>query len=239
MHHEKRVQNPYVTRSPQTSAIRLRDSPRNAIEIVREFMERDPVIRIGLARGLINVRALARYFQVETNEGVTFEALVSAIRRYPIKDTLYRSQEMGRLISKIGMKNKIIEVAIRNDPEVPTLLARFSGEVDYGRGDTLSIVSSAHEVIVVADSSNLDKLLEKIPKRNIMSIDHELATVIVSYNTPVVGTPGLLAAICTEMAIEGISIRDLIETLSDSTFLVREDDALKALQAVKRLANQR
>ena len=202
-------------------------------------MEKDPVIRNGLARGLINSRALARYLQVATHEEVTFEALVSAIRRYPVKEALQKRQEMGRLISKIGIKNKIVEVAIRNDPEMPPLLARFSGEVDYGRGDTLSIVSSAHEVIVVVDSSNLDKLLGVIPKRNVMSVDHDLATVVVNYKTPVVGTPGLLAAICTEIAIEGISIRDLIETLSDSTFLVREEDALRAYEAVKRLASQR
>ena len=202
-------------------------------------MEGDPIIRNGMARGLINVRALARYIQVATHEEVTFEALVSAVRRYPIKDTFQKWKDKGRLITKLGMKNKIVEVAIRNDPEVPALLAKFSSEVDYGRGDTLSIVSSSQEVIVVVDSSNLEKLLGIIPRRNVKSIDHDLATVVVHYKTPVVATPGILAAICTEIAIEGISIRDLIETLSDSTFLVAEEDALRAYGAVKRLANQK
>jgi hypothetical protein len=203
------------------------------------LIERDPVIRDGLARDLINVRALARFIQVNSSEAVSLESLVAAIRRYPVKRSLDKRTEMARLISKLEMKNEIVEVSIRNDPEMPGLLARFSGEVDYGRGDTLSIVSSSREVIVVVDSFNLDRLLEIVPRRNVVTVDRGLSMVVVHYNTPVVDKPGLLAAICNEIAIEGISIRDLIETLSESTFLVAENEGLRAYDAVKRLAKSK
>ncbi len=60
---------------------------RNSSQTVRDIIERDGIIRNGLARGLINVRALARYIQIELHEEATFESIVSGIRRYPIRET--------------------------------------------------------------------------------------------------------------------------------------------------------
>lgn len=214
------------------------DSSRTAGEIVRDVIQRDAVIRNGLARGLINVRALARYIQVTTREDTTFEALVGAVRRFPVKETTVDRQAIGRLIGKLEMKNKIVEVAIRNDPEIPTLLAKFSGEVDYGRGETLSIVSGVKDVIVVVDSTNLSKLIGVISKKSVISVDHGLAAVNLSYTKATWDTVGVLATVFTEIAIEGISIREIIDHGQVSTLLVNERDALRAYQALEGLANE-
>lgn len=208
---------------------------RTAGEIVRDVIQRDAVIRNGLARGLVNVRALARYIQVTTREDTTFEALVGAIRRYPVKEAAVDRQLMGEAITRLGMKNKIVEVVVRNEPEIPILLGKFSQMVDYGRGETLSIVSSEEDVIVVVDSSNLDKLLKIIPKKNVFSVVRSLATVSVNYK---IHPPGFLATMCTEIAIDGINIWDLVHSNSDVKFVVDEKDALRTYQALERLANE-
>jgi len=116
------------------------DSKRPPSEAVKEIIERDGAIKIGVARGLVNARALARYIQVATHEQYSLEALVSAIRRYPIKASAERYQDAGRLITKLTLKNNIVAVTIRSAPEIPLILAKFSGEIDYGRGETLSLI---------------------------------------------------------------------------------------------------
>ncbi len=219
----------------------MADERRSTSELVREFMERDAVARNGLARGLINVRALARYIQVQTHERYTFEALVSALHRYPAKDTSVKRQVWGKLITGLTMKNNIVEVTVKNEPEVPLLLARFSGTVDYGRGDILSIVSNPQCVNVIIDSKNLDKLTGTIPKRNIVRVKDNLAAVIVGEAEENLDIPGYAAAVLDEIAMDGINLQDYVGEAgppSYSMFLVKEPDALRTYQAIERLAKR-
>lgn len=206
---------------------------------MRETIEKDAVILNGLARELINVRALARYIQVQEREQVTFEALVAAIRRYPVKETAARSKGMGKLITKLGMRNKIVEVTIRTGPEIPALLGEFSEGVDWTRGEVLSIVSGPKNVRVVIDSKNVDKLMKMIPKKEILGVVHSLAAVSFNYADPAIDTPGFLATMFDAIAMEGINIADFIESPPDGMFVVAERDALRTYQALERLSNER
>lgn len=215
------------------------NSARNASEAVRAVIERDAVIRNALARRLMNTRALARYIQVATNEKFSFEALVAAIRRYPVKETATKRKATGKLILKLGLKNKIVEVNIQNEPDIPGLLAKFSEEVDYGRGEMLTIVSGVRNSLVVIDSSNLDKFSKIIPKKNILGVFHNLSAVIVTVNTEAaVKTPGLLAAITTEIAIEDINILDFVSAVDEIYVMVDQKDAVRAYQALETLSHE-
>lgn len=197
------------------------------------------MIRDGLARRLVNVRALARYIQIATNEKFSFEALVAAIRRYPVKDAATKRKATGKLILKLGLKNKIVEVIIQNEPNIPVLLAKFSEEVDFVRGETLTIISGVRTALVVIDSSNLDKLIRTIPKKNVLSVTRNLATVIITIDTETaIKTPGFLAAITTEIAIEGISIIDFVSAFEEIFVIVNQRDALGAYQALERLSSE-
>ena len=217
----------------------MSNSTRNASEAVRAVIERDAVIRNALARRLINTRALARYIQVATNEKFSFEALVAAIRRYPVKETTTKRKATGKLILKLGLKNKIVEVNIQNEPDTPGLLAKFSEEVDYGRGETLTIVSGVRNSLIVIDSSNLDKLSKIIPKKNVVGVVHNLSAVIVTLNTEAaVKTPGLLAAITTEIAIEDINILDFVSAVNELYVMVDQKDAVRAYQALETLSHE-
>ena len=52
----------------------------------------------------------------------------------------------------------MVNVAIRNERDIPMELAQVSSEVDYARGETLRIVSGPETVRLIIDSKNLDKL---------------------------------------------------------------------------------
>jgi aspartokinase len=214
----------------------MSDSARRTTEMVREMIERDAVIKNGLARGLINVRALARYFQVASHEEATFEAFVAAIRRYPIKESAARYRAVGKMITKLTLKNKLVDVEILNEPEIAVAIAKFSSEIDYARGETLSIASQARRVRVVTDSKNLDKLIALIPKRNVLSVARNLAEVSVEMSEMVIGTPGIIATITTEFAMNGINLVDTITCVPDGSFVVNEKDAAKAYQILEKLS---
>ena len=206
--------------------------------MVREVIERDGVIRNGLARGLINARALARYIQVEMHEEASLEAIVSSIRRYPIKQTISRHQSVGKMMTKLTMKNRIVVVSILNEPSITAALARFSSEVEYGRGETFHLVSGVETVEAVIDSSNLAKLTSIIPKKNIVHVSANLAEIVASFSEVALETTGVLATIATELAVNDVNLLNYITSghPPNAVLVLEEKDALKGYQSLERLS---
>jgi hypothetical protein len=214
----------------------MSDSEHSTGEAVREAIERDGSIKIGLARGLINARALARYIQKTTHERYTFEALVSAIRRYPIKESEARRVDVGKSLRKLTLKNKIAVVTIKNSPELPARLAEFSREIDYGRGETFRVISGPESVFVVVDSKNLARIRSVASKSDlVMSLDN-LAELVSTESEDVLMTPGILAGQATELAIDGVNLVACVAPTTSAIFILKEEDAMRAYRALERLS---
>jgi aspartokinase len=214
------------------------DPDRPPSEAVKEIIERDGAIKIGLARGLVNARALARYIQVATHDQYSLEALVSAVRRYPVKASAAKYQDAGRLITKLTLKNKIVAVTIRSAPEIPLILAKFSGEIDYGRGETFRVSSGAESISVVIDSKNLDKLTAAIPKKDMVRVLGDLSEIIVVLSDVALKTVGVAATITTELAINSVNIMYIMSYGPPHTmvFIVEEEEALNGYRGLQKLS---
>ena len=141
--------------------------------IVDRIIESDGAIRKDLGRGLLNIRALARYIQGEATldgEELSIEAVIGAIRRYDVGARVALHESTGQLFKKLTMRNKIVDLAILNDPEITAALGRFASMIDYGMGETFRLVSGVESIRVVIDEKNLDKMKSIIPKKNIPKI---------------------------------------------------------------------
>ena len=227
------------------------DSQRSTSDIVKEMIERDGSIKIGLARGLINARALARYIQEATHNEYTFEALLSAVRRYQIQESAAKRIELAKLLRKITMKDKVSIITIRNRPEIQSTLARFAGEIDSSGGETLRMVSTPRVVNVEIDSKNEKRLTSMMTNRDIIRRRDNLAEITVEFLDA--DAPGQLAALSTELAMNGINIQEIYSTdsgpmkvseeqegqyvVAETSFIVFQDDALKAYQALEELSD--
>jgi hypothetical protein len=202
---------------------------------VREAIERDGVVKHGLARGLINVRALARSIQVATPGETSFDAILSAIRRYPIKQSSAKRASIGKMILKLSLKNRIVVVSIRNQPELQLMIARFAGEVNYARGDSFRVVSGVESVSVTIDSKNLNKLDSKIPKQAVLRKLGNLAEIVVDMASE--DMPGVISAITAELAMNDVSIVQL-STVGPGRIIIltNERDAMKAYQSLEEMS---
>ena len=196
------------------------------------------MVRNGLSQGLINVRALARRIQMSTRQGPTLEALVAAIRRYPIKGAVMREKGVSKLITKLSMKDGVVDVEIQNAPEIPGLLAKFSEKVDTTKGESLSMSASVLEWVVVIDSKNLDILTRMIPKKNILRVTRDLAEVSLTMAEAFNDTVGAMASITSEIAMEGINVVEYVRAAPYLGILVEERDALRAYRAMERLRHR-
>ena len=174
---------------------------------------------------------------VMMSEGLTQEA--SSHTRSLVKSYLARANERtGRhypkLITKLAMRNGIVDVELLNAPEIPPALGKFSGEVDYGRTDTFRVISGAETVKVIIDSKNLAKLLALIPKKNVMKVIGNLAEIVVSETEEILETPGVVAMMTNELFESGVNMREFMTCSPASIIVVDERDAWKAYEALKR-----
>src|SRR5208282_866342 len=206
--------------------------------IVEKVIERDGSIRNDLARGLLNVRALARYIQEESRrdgDELSLESLIGAIRRYDVRERTEAHQSIGKLLKKLTMRNKIVDVAILNDPEITAALAKFASTIDYSLGETFRLVSGVESIRVVIDEKNLDKMKSIIPKKNIPKISTGLAEIIVSMSEVADTTPGVVSEVTTELAMNGINMVEFMSCVPELIIVVDEKDALRSYDAIEKL----
>ncbi len=206
---------------------------------VERIIESDGAIRSGMARGLVNVRALARYIQEEARrdgEELSLEAIIGSIRRYPVEQRWSSQRDLGKLFRKLTMRNKIVDVAILNDPEITAALGKFASMIDYSRGETFRLVSGVEAIRVVIDEKNLDRMKTIIPKKNIPKISTGLAEIIVSMHEAAGTTPGVVSTVTTELAMHGINMIEFMSCVPELIIVVDEKDALRSYEAIEELA---
>jgi hypothetical protein len=221
-------------------------------ESVRQFIDRDTSLRKNLTRGLINVRALAKYIQIELRNGenkskndreFSLDAIISAIRRYHVAlDGRKQSDLLFKHMAnkKLNMRNKIVEVAIHNDFQVPPALGRFSSQIDYSRGETFRMVAGPQTTRVIIDEKNLGKLLEIISKEKIKKVLKNLAEIHILLPESTDGidaerVPGVVATLSSELTLNGISMTECMSCAPDIIILVEQKDAIRAYELIENL----
>lgn len=210
---------------------------RRASEIVQETIERDGVVRHGLVRGLVNVRALARSIREATGDEASLDAILGAIRRYPLKPTAARRQEVGKAIAKLSLRNRIAVLSLRNRPENLVTVARFAGEAGPLRSETFRMVSGPESVSVTIDAKYVDRLESKFPRHDVLRRLDDLAELVVEMTPAIDEIPGALSAITTELAMADVNVVQL-STMGPGRILllVREPDVTGAYRALEGLA---
>ena len=207
--------------------------------IVERIIESDGAIRKDLGRGLLNVRALARHIQNEAlleGEELSTEAVIGAVRRYHVGARVAAHESTGLLFKKLTMRNKIVDVAILNDPEITAALGRFASMIDYSLGETFRLVSGVESIRVVIDEKNLDKMKSIIPKKNIPKIVTGLSEIIVSMSEVADTTPGVVSTVTTELAMNGINMIEFMSCVPELIIVVDERDALRSYDAIEKLS---
>ena len=194
-------------------------------------------MRNGLVRGLINHRALARSIQEAAGSEASFDAILGAIRRYPLDRLPAKRQVIGSLVLRLSLKNKIAVLSLRNEREVQRAIAKFSEQVNYANGETFRVVSSMDAVSVTLDSKDADQLESKVSKTVVLRRLESLAELTVAMDAEIEKVPGVISTIASELATNDVNVRQLASVGPGRVLvLVDEDDALDAYRALEGLS---
>jgi len=172
----------------------------------------------------------------DADDSASGEPAVSLVKKYPAKKKIGNRESLGKFVLKLTLKNKIAMVALTNDPEIPRALAKFSGEVDYSKGETLHFVSGIETVKVVTDEKNLEMLTAVVPGKHILKTTRGLAEIVISLSDSVINTPGVVATISTHLARNGVNLLEYITISPHAIVVIEEKDALRSYRLLEDLA---
>ncbi|KYK30192.1 hypothetical protein AYK20_04520 [Thermoplasmatales archaeon SG8-52-1] len=203
----------------------------NIVHEVWKILDNNPSIRREMNRELINVSALARYIINKKKIDANLDAVISAIRRYKLDmnedifDNAYKI--LGQTIN-VSTKSNLSEISLIKDDEVQVLLPKLFGIIKYVHGDVLRVTQANESIRLLIDEKNMNKVIDLFPKNKIISKEKGLAEINIYIHPEMQTTPGILAAIANELAINDINIVEFMTCPPEMICVVKKGDLLRA-----------
>jgi hypothetical protein len=200
---------------------------------VTNFIDQDVSVRRGLSRGYINSRALAVYIHKNLRLSCGLDAVISAIRRYDIREEFKEDiKKRYKLIAsaKVSSRTRMTSVLLRKEMEVRKSLIKLYGKIDFVKGEVLRILEVSQFTKIILDETNFGKVEELFSKSDIINVEKKLGEISLIYSDDVIETPGVFAALASELALNNISIRDGVICGSEHILILKEDEVMTALQ---------
>lgn len=207
-------------------------------KVVMKSIDEQPCIRSSMSRGLINIRALAKYLIKEININAPIDAVMSAIRRYDIKPSDKIFENAFKIISKssnISTKSPISVITLIKDAEVQELIPQIFSIVHYSRGDVLRIIQANKSIKILVDEKNIEKIEKIFPKNKIINIRRNLAEINIYIHPDGYDKPGTIAVLSNALAINNVAILENVNCFPEWICFVDEKDILKAYDILNRL----
>ena len=202
----------------------------NITHQVWNIIDSSPCIKRNMSDGLINTTALARYLIKEKKVKGTIDAISSAIRRYELTkyNDIFASAQKIVSLGIISTRSKLATIAVIKDAEIQKLLPKLTSVIQFSRGDVLRIIQADESIKILINEKNLEKILKFIPKNKIIEIERDLAELNMHVHEKAKKTPGILANISQELALNKINVVEIMSCFPELLWFVKEKDALNA-----------
>ncbi|MHA2502787.1 MAG: hypothetical protein ACXAE3_07960 [Candidatus Kariarchaeaceae archaeon] len=215
-------------------------------QVVERIIEQKPFLESALARGLINYTKLAEDLLDEVKESpelqdtdVRATAVMMSLRR--IGDRLQRDMEaLKQVFSGINLEMdysqyNLFSATIKRHEDVNTAIQQLYDIVDIGTKDFLTITSGMGEVTIISNLRFKDQILALFDKGDILAVDTELASLSLSIPQDSFQTPGLFYLVTKQLYWDGVNIREVVSTLSEMNFILKEIDIPDTLRSLRKL----
>ena len=211
--------------------------------IVKKMVEEKPFLEEALIRGVINYAALAEDLKdevrAELKTKVETAAIMMALRRIAESKELRKTQTaIGFEGSDITLRSDLVEITIAKSVTVLKKIQRVYDTIDFAQGDVLTVTQGLYEITIIASRKHKKKLLSIFETEHLTKVIDSLASVTVRVPVQLVNTPGFFYVITKALNWENINIVEIVSTLTELTFILREDDVAKGFDVVKKVISK-
>jgi hypothetical protein len=195
---------------------------------VAKILLKDVALQRDLSRGVINIRALARYLKETYDLSYSNEAIISAIRRFDIEGFAERETTVFQNMS-VTTKDKVVSVLLKE--EVFKQIAE-----DYiGDGKlraNFRLIRSKEKMLLILSEKDIDGKLELFWDQDIVEVRKDLAEIRIEFGKDITLEKGLLAQLMGELTLYGINVEHSLFLDKEVYLYVKKDDLLEAHKAI-------
>ena len=207
--------------------------------IARKIVERKPFLEEALSRGLINYGALADQMkgEIEKELGKEVEraAILMALRRLKeeLEESFVRQATVKFRESDITIKSDLIEVTYLKSYSIINNIRKLYDSVDFSKGDFLTITHGLYEITIISSKKYGGKIESVFASEKLVKKISSLSSLTVRIPEEAINTIGLFYVLTKAINWENIPIVEIVSTLTELTFILKEDDISRAFGVIK------
>jgi len=210
----------------------------NLLFTVKQKLERDAIVRNGLARGLISPRTLAAYIvKTEPELGANMETLRTVIRRI-LKD--YKVEERNTNVndvfknSHIDVRSDIVKVEFEKGDATLDLINKSFKMMEICAGDLFRIIKGQKTLHLLVERENLEKV-KSLFSGKMKDELYDLCELTMTMPEEAKQTPGIYSAIIAEISLNNINIVEGFSAGAEINVILSKQNAKKAFVLLSEL----
>ena len=206
--------------------------------LTKKILQEKPYVHEALVKGLINVGALAEMIKpdIEKELGdVKTSAIAMAIRRYLEKDNkeYYHKIQLTKR-SDLLVKSNLFKISVFKSPTIYKKLIKLYDIVDFNVGDTLNIIQGNYEILIISNERYKKQFLKALKNEQIKKVRNNISSISTKIPEECIETPGFYFAITKALALHNIPILDIVNTETEATFILNDNDIARAYDILKK-----
>lgn len=210
---------------------------------VEKIIQGKPFLQEALIRGIVNVAALAEEItsevEQEMGQKVKFSAVMMAIRRLgeKLEKTVINRARFDKN-SDINVRSDLYEITVKKVPGIQTKISKLYELINTIETDILTVTQGFNEITLITNKRNKPKLRKVFKSIEIKSEIDDIASITINIPVEAIESVGLFYIATKALTWENINAIEVVSTFTELTFIIKEKDAAKAFDTLKRLIKE-
>ncbi len=173
----------------------------------------------------------------EYGNKVKNSAVMMALRRAQIKlgKSFVRTSTISLKETDISTKSDLFEITVLKSDSVINNIVKLYNIIDFSHGDFLTVTQGVHEITLISNKKYKNKIEKIMEYEKIIKIVDNLASLTINIPMESIKEVGLFYTITKALNWENICIIEIVSTLTELTFILKEDDIPNAFKVMKNL----
>lgn len=208
--------------------------------LTEKLISEKPFLQEALFRRIINYQSLAEdlkpEIEKELKKKVKTSTVMISLRRYADKlEEKYIKKIIFGPECDLDMKSKIVEFSIKKSNKIFSLAQELFKVINFEEGGILNFTSGNYDVSIITNERYKKKFLKILKNEEIIETNENLVALSLKYPKEFRWAPGTLHQMIRVITWENINIIELIETMTETIFILSEDDSIRAFKVLQNL----
>ena len=132
------------------------------------------------------------------------------------------------------VKSNLFEISLGKSKTIYKKITELYSVVDFSVGDILNIIHGNYEILIISNDKYMPDFLKILKGENIKLRRKGLASLSMKIPKEYIDPPGFYFSITKVLAMANIPIADLVNTESEATFILSDNDVSRAYDLLKK-----